>query len=267
MADIDEFFSGTKLYGDDFDSDQLRQWYEDEKEAYADLGAKSRGIYRYAYHELNRRYGFRFLTGRVFASVLGLGSAYGDEFLPIIDRIRRITILDPSEALAVDNVGGIPVTYAKPTADGILPFPDSTFDLITSFGVLHHIPNVSTVLREMRRCLTPEGVALIREPTTSMGDWRRPRKGLTRRERGIPLHLFRKMLMAERFRIVNEQRCLFSLTYKLRMFHAGPVMNSPTILRIDKWCCRLFSFNMTYHATTLFHRFRPTSVFYVLAKA
>src|SRR5438046_7897075 len=39
--DVETFFRGDKLYGDNFESDQLKQWFEDEKEAYANLLAKT----------------------------------------------------------------------------------------------------------------------------------------------------------------------------------------------------------------------------------
>lgn len=37
---MNEFLSGKKLFGDDFTLEQIEQWYKDETEAYADLGAR-----------------------------------------------------------------------------------------------------------------------------------------------------------------------------------------------------------------------------------
>jgi ubiquinone/menaquinone biosynthesis C-methylase UbiE len=42
-----------------------------------------------------------------------------------------------------------------------LPFGDSSFDCIYSFGVLHHIPNTSKVVDEIYRVLRPGGRVLI----------------------------------------------------------------------------------------------------------
>lgn len=42
-----------------------------------------------------------------------------------------------------------------------LPFADNTFDLIFSFGVLHHTPNTEKAIAEIRRVLRPEGKAII----------------------------------------------------------------------------------------------------------
>src|SRR5438034_6737267 len=37
--------------------------------------------------------------------------------------------------------------YVKPRTNGDMPFDRETFDLITCFGVLHHIANISHVMR------------------------------------------------------------------------------------------------------------------------
>ena len=42
-----------------------------------------------------------------------------------------------------------------------LPFPDSTFDVVYSDGVIHHTPNSRRVVEEIRRVLKPGGKAII----------------------------------------------------------------------------------------------------------
>jgi SAM-dependent methyltransferase len=264
--DLSLYFAGEKLYGDDFAPSQVQAWFDDEKEGYADLGAKNAGRYRYVYHALNALHGFRHLPARSFAHALGLGSAYGDEFEPIAHRLDRITILEPSDTFARDTLFGMPVAYVKPRADGTLPFADDTFDLITCLGVLHHIPNVSFVVGELYRCLKPAGYLLVREPVISMGDWTRPRPGLTKRERGIPLPIFRHIFEDTGFTIRKETVCMFPLLPKLWQMFGKPAYNSAFATHTDRFFSRLLRWNLRYHATSPLQKFRPTSVYYVLTR-
>ncbi len=45
-----------------------------------------------------------------------------------------------------------------------IPFPNSSFDFIVSIGTVEHFPDTSKALREMRRILKPDGVAMISIP-------------------------------------------------------------------------------------------------------
>lgn len=73
---MDSYFSGEKLYGNDFNQDQIHAWFADEAEGYFNLTQSSGdGKYAYGYHTLNRRHGFSQLPQKRFAHVLGVGSA------------------------------------------------------------------------------------------------------------------------------------------------------------------------------------------------
>lgn len=266
-AEIQSCLRGDRLYGDDFSPEQIARWYADEKEGYADLGAKDASTYEYPYHAMNIAHGFNHLpANQRFAHAMGFGAAYGDELKPLLPRIDRITIMDPSDAFVKKSVGDVPAQWVKPDPSGVMPFPDQTFDLITCFGVLHHVPNVSFVLREMVRVLKPGGYALIREPVVSMGDWRNPRQGLTRHERGIPLDIFHSMVSDAGFALIRERRISFRpwvlVSAKLGVWP----YNSAWSTAMDSALSRFFFWNNRYHAGGMLDKFRPAAVYAVLQK-
>ena len=264
---IDTYLSGEKLYGDDFGPEEIRRWFEDEKEGYADLGARDLDEHEYGYHALNVAHGFsKIESASRFRNVLGFGSCYGGEFEPIADRVDQLTIIDPSDAFVRDNVFGIPCRYMKPLESGELPFEDGTFDLITCFGVLHHIPNVSDVVGEIARVLAPGGHALIREPIVSMGDWRYPRAGLTKHERGIPVGIFRRIVEDAGLVPMHVGYCIFRPIPKFGDKLQVSVYNHQGLVKLDAWICELLSKRIRYHATNVFEKFRPESAYFTLRK-
>ncbi len=138
--------------------------------------------------------------------------------------------------------------------------------MLTAFGVLHHVPNVTVVIHEFSRVLKPGGYFLFREPIVSMGDWRRSRFGLTKNERGIPLPILRNLLKDAGFEVVREGVCVFPPLTRLCKFICPDVYNSRLITLIDAVLCRLFACNVNYHPRVWWQKIRPTSVFYVLRK-
>jgi SAM-dependent methyltransferase len=256
------FLSGRALYGDDFTPAEIEAWYDDEREGYANLGSgaednsSGRG---YGYHNFNRRHAFRYLPPGPLGDALGLGAAYGDEFAPIIDRVDSITILEPSKALRSPAVKDVALKYVDPAPSGLMPFDDASFDLVTSFGVLHHIPNVTTVVNEVVRVLRRGGLFVVREPIHSMGDWRRPRRGLTSRERGIPRRIFEEMVES-RLSVIHASLCDFPLRQRIGEYDA------PWNVALDAALSRLFAFNYRYHARTTWQKVRPCSLAIVLRK-
>ncbi|MGZ8944562.1 MAG: class I SAM-dependent methyltransferase [Methylococcaceae bacterium] len=265
MKDIQIYLNGKTLFGDDFNTTQIAEWFADEKEGFADLGAKDAAAYNYGYHALNKFHGFKYLPNREFENVLGFGSAYGEELLPIKSQIKSATIVDPSDAFVRDSVYGIPLTYVKPSPDGKLPFANDNFDLMTCFGVLHHIPNVSSVVSELARILKPDGYILLREPIVSMGDWRHPRRGLTKRERGIPLHILEAIVKSNGLEIVKCTLCDFPVTE--RIFLKLGMYNTYLATLVDAWVSAAFAWNLNYHPSNTLQRFRSRSAFLVLRKS
>jgi SAM-dependent methyltransferase len=267
MSDLSAYFSGQRLYGDDFAPAEIRAWFDDEREGYANLGAGALDETQYEYHALNVFHGFRHLPrGQRFNDVLGFGSCFGGEFAPIAERLGHLTIVDPSDAFVRASVFGVPCHYVKPVESGTLPFDDASFDLLTCFGVLHHIPNVSHVVSELARCLRPGGYALIREPVVSMGDWREPRPGLTKRERGLPVHYFRDALEANGLKVQRLGWCVFPPLPQVGDRLKVRAFNLPWVTWLDAGICALLAPNLRYHATRTWHKFRPNSAYFVLRK-
>lgn len=261
---LDIYLSGQKLYGDDFSPQEAREWFDDERDGYFDL--KDRQRYPYEYHAFNIFHGYRFLGDRVFKNVLGIGSAFGDEFIPIADRIEKLTILESGEGFFNDRIKNLTPTYISADFSGSLPFVDNSFDLINCLESLHHMPNVSRTLNEVHRCLKKGGYVLISEPIVSQGDWRMKRKGLTKRERGIPLAIFDKILADAGFKVVQRRECAFPLTRRMSRFLKTSGFNSKFFVVLDYLLSKLFSFNDVYHPRHFWQKLRPMVVFYLAEK-
>lgn len=267
MDKIEQCLAGQTLYGDDFTPEEIAAWYEAEQEGYAELGAKDQSSYHYQYHAWNRFHAYRHLPERRFARTLGFGSAYGDELEPVIDKIDHVTVVDPSLAFVRDDVHGVPATYIQPGPDGALDVEDGSFDLITCLGVLHHIPNVSSVVRELGRVLAPDGWMVLREPIVSMGDWRRPRQGLTKHERGIPPQLLDEMIRKAGLTVKRRSYCAFPVVRELFKGVRNGTYNSPLLTRVDSALSRALAWNHHYHPRNKMQKFRPTAAFFLLNKA
>jgi SAM-dependent methyltransferase len=259
---FEQYADGKTLYGDDFSSDQIDAWFRAEAEAYYRL-PEERAPGVYAYHARNWRHGFRHLPSQPFEHILCLGGAYGDELRPILDRAKKVTILEPAGEFQVPRF-----EYVKPDISGRMPFADDSFDLVTCFGVLHHIPNVSTVVREMARCTRSKGWQLICEPSHSMGNWDKPRRLLTPHERGIPPAILRRIVEEAGLQIVRERRCMFSLTSRLQFLLSKKqfVFNTKWITVFDDYVSNLPIWSESYHATNLIQKLRPWAMFLVLRK-
>lgn len=258
--------SGHRLHGDAFSPSEIEEWFRDETEGYADLVRSTGRTYRYAYHALNHLHGFRHLPQRPYRHVLSVGGAYAEELRPILHHIERITVLEPTDAFDNCHIDDVPIEYLRAVPRGRIALPDASVDLVTCFGTLHHIANVSTVVREMGRVTTPNGYALIREPIISMGDWRQQRRGLTKRERGIPRDLLRRAAIDAGFVVERESLCMFPLTIRAKKITKTPPYNPPLIVALDRIMARAWAWNERYHAEG-WRKLRPTNVFLVLRKA
>lgn len=261
-----EYFFGERVYGDDFSPAQIKEWYAQEESGYYDLTQAHDGGYTYGYHALNHLHGFSCLQGRVFDCCLVLGCARGDDVSPLAPQVRRFIAIEPAEQWWSDEIAGTPASFIKPAISGDIALPDGTTDLATCLGVLHHIPNAGHVLGEIARVMKPGGVFLMREPIVTMGDWRQPRHGLTRNERGFPLAWLDEKLADADFSIVRRRLCMFPASRRVGRLLRNPIYNNRLLTTLDWMASSLFTWNLHYHRDTLFKKVAPASVFYVLEK-
>jgi SAM-dependent methyltransferase len=259
---MNRFLDGEVLYGEDLSPAELIQWYADEEQGYYNLTTTD-SPYSYGYHALNQRL-FRHLPKRFYKEALGVGSARGDELLPLEESCASVTLLEPGNftpALTKPKV-----RYVKPTEMGTFPFPDNTFDLIACLSVLHHIPKVSVAVREIYRVCSNCGYVVLREPTHSMGDWSKPRRGLTQHERGIPEPILRRFILEAGFSIVHHFKCCFSLTSRLLPLAPKGVFNSKWMVGLDAALCQVPIWPDRYHSSRWWHKLRPVQTAFVLRK-
>ncbi|MGW5659957.1 class I SAM-dependent methyltransferase [Streptomyces sp. NPDC003758] len=258
------YLSGDRLWGDDFTPQQIDEWFADECEAYADLGGSDTTAEKYDYHGLNWQNGYRLLPPGRFTHALGVGSSFGFEFSPVLDRIDEITILEPSTRLRRKEFRGMPLRYVDPSPTGVMPFQPATFDLVVCFGVLHHIANVTKIVHEMGRVASPGGWVVIREPVISMGDWRSGRRpGLTKRERGIPRKLLEAALRDSGFLIKSSMLCCMPLSQRISRLVGCNIYASRLGAVIDRSLSIATAWNYRYHAVNSWQKLRPSSVFIV----
>jgi SAM-dependent methyltransferase len=261
-----DYFTGEKLYGDDFSIEQIQEWYRQESEAYAQMYGINAKIETYTHH-VNNMYGYKYLKKiPTFSKVMGLGSSWGYEFLPIIDKIQELHIIEASLQTRSKKLGSLTPVYHTPNVSGAINFPDNSFELINVFSTLHHIPNVTFVLKELFRVLKPNGYLLLKEPVISMGDWRRQRAGLTLNERGIPEKILDKTIKESNMCIIQKHYFACMTSFFVRMTNHHYFFRSKCYYTIDKYLSKLFAFNIVYHSTTRLKRIAPQSVFYVLRK-
>jgi ubiquinone/menaquinone biosynthesis C-methylase UbiE len=77
-------------------------------------------------------------------------------------RVTGIDLTPRHVELAREHLASLQVDGEVVLGDAeSLPFPDASFDRVTSNGVLHHTPDIQAALREIHRVLRPGGDARI----------------------------------------------------------------------------------------------------------
>lgn len=253
------------LPGDDFSQSEIAAWYADEAEGYYSLWAEDAAGDQYPYHLVNGTYGFARLPAPP-TNALALGGGNGEDLLPVAETLTQAVVIEASSSY-VESILPIEPLRVKAAPSGDLPFDDESFDLITSFSVLHHIPNVSHVLSELNRCLRPGGILLLREPTHWMGDSSSPRPGLTMRERGLPVRFLEDRFKAEGLEIRYRKRFFFRGSSRVAgLLGIPPTFSDSRFVALDRVLSFFFAWNYADEPRRWYDRFQPLAVFYVLEK-
>ena len=138
------------------------EYYTDEARASAEYFAEIE----------ERRYATHYHLAELFASLAGssgklleVGCGIGVDSIQLAKAGFDVTAVDLTEnALAVAREyathAGVTIDFRRANAEN-LDFPDATFDVVYSFGVLHHTPDIEQAVSEVHRVLKPGGKALI----------------------------------------------------------------------------------------------------------
>jgi ubiquinone/menaquinone biosynthesis C-methylase UbiE len=109
----------------------------------------------------------KMISSRKFESVLeiGCGNGNGTRLIKKYFNPRNITAIDLDEKMiriAQNNNKATNITYKVMDASK-LAFPDSIFDAIFDFGIIHHIPNWKDCLTELKRVIKKDGELILEE--------------------------------------------------------------------------------------------------------
>ena len=272
---VPDVLLGRRLHGDDLDEPGLQKWFADEQNGYADLAGSvgeteaedDFGPAGGSAAPANRFHAFAHLGNRRFARCLALGAASGREYAPLAGRVDRFVAIEPGRRFWRPTIVGAHAEYRTPTLRGTLDLADGSCDLACSFGVLHHIANVGEVLAEVARVLAPGAPLLVREPITSLGDFRVPRRGLTRNERGIPHAMMDRLLAQAGFAVVSRRFVNFPGTRELpARLGLRNAWDNPLIARIDAALGWAMAWNARYWRPRLIDKLAPRSAYWVATR-
>ncbi len=266
---LDDYYAGRKVWGDDFNLEEIREWYQMEEHACYEIYQAQGQIEQGSMPNndyLHLKYGFEpALAGRsTLGNTLGMGSGTGEEFRPVRKQIEHLHIVESADGYFHNDAH---TTYAKAQADGTLLFDPEFFDTVVNIAVLHHIPNLTHMLHEIHRVLKTGGICLIKEPITTLGPWHIPRKpGLAPCERGFPRELLEEIVRQAGFDVVRRTYFEFPPLRHVRDRGGINTYNSAFWTTLDQICCALTDWNYRYHRTRWYQKLAPSYVFLVLRK-
>jgi ubiquinone/menaquinone biosynthesis C-methylase UbiE len=133
---------------------------------------ETRGSDAYFRQIEDRRYQWHYHLRELFEQMDGrdrklleVGCGIGVDSIQLARRGFEVTAVDLTEnaiqvAQQFASARGVTVDFRLGNAEG-LDFPDASFDVVYSFGVLHHTPDIERSVEEVRRVLRPGGTAYV----------------------------------------------------------------------------------------------------------
>jgi SAM-dependent methyltransferase len=269
-----QIIDGTHLVGDDFNIEQLQRWFAEEQEAFyeGDAGNSEEDPW-YAYMRyVNDVLGFSAIAKRVdpIRNMLVLGPGSGKEVEQFAARHPecQLHFLEASNNFQqILRKRFVNSSIILPQYSGDIALPDSSQDVVCAFSVLHHIPNASKVIAEIGRITQAGGLLMIREPCSSMGDWRGPRSA-TPNERGISRALITKFAEQAGFALERQPVAIIleplnNIVKKTVGFRWMPLR---ALYIMDRVASGLLSLNDHYWRDTYWRKCGPSAYFYVFKK-
>ena len=107
----------------------------------------------------------RALEGERLGRVLDVGCGDGTFAARVAELGGQVTGLDfAPTALKLARAAHPELEFVAPADDGGLPFPDTSFEVVTCVNVLQHVADTQSMLSEIRRVLVPGGLLAIAVP-------------------------------------------------------------------------------------------------------
>lgn len=263
--------NGEHLAGDDFKKKQLQKWYNQEEEAYYESEVSTGAIdpwYSYMRY-INSKYFFSSIYSTK-GKILFIGVADGEEAIDFIKKHQNwsISFLESSPSFIKILKKRFPkARIYRANILGNFPILNKSYDVVCAFSVLHHIANVSHIIREISRILKTNGKLFVREPCSSMGDWRFERSA-TPNERGIPK---KWMLKKTRLNRLYPYKAPLPIIFEpinkfLVKFSGYKYISNKIIFIFDRIISKILSYNDHYWRDTFFKKFGPSSYIYFFKK-
>lgn len=122
-----------------------------------------KGSLTYAEHLTRYMSAQELVSGKVVLDVAS-GSGYGTKMLAEkAAKVYGVDINEDAVEYSKQNYGGANIEYL--VGDGeLIPLEDNSVDVVTTFETIEHVPNYEKFVKEIKRVLKPDGLALVSTP-------------------------------------------------------------------------------------------------------